>query len=101
MAGKGGDPVKVAPDAYTVLFQNRKVRILEACLSAGEKTPLHWHPPNVVYPLSSGKLAFTFPGGKKLETELNEGKPKWDKGGSHSTRNVGATEVRALVIELK
>ncbi len=62
---------------------------------------MHWHPPNVVYPLTSGKLAFRFPNGKKVETELKEGKAKWDKGGSHSTTNVGLTEVRALVIELK
>ncbi len=62
---------------------------------------MHWHPPNVVYPLTPGKLAFRFPNGKKVETELKEGEAKWDKGGSHSTTNVGLTEVRALVIELK
>ncbi len=101
MATKGRDPVKVAPDTFDVAFENKRVRVLESCLAAGEKTPMHWHPPNAVYPLSSGRLSFTFPSGKKAEAELKEGKVRWDKGGSHTTKNVGTTEIRALVIELK
>jgi hypothetical protein len=54
---KESDPVKLTPHMYKVRLENAYVRVLEYHSEPGEKEPMHFHPPGVVYYFSEDKLA--------------------------------------------
>src|SRR5438034_3755061 len=63
------DPVKVAPNNFTVLLENDQVRVLDFH-SKGEKIPMHSHPKYLTYDIAgSGKTIFTWPDGQTTEGE--------------------------------
>ena len=49
------DPVEVAPNVYSVLFENERVRLLEVREAPGESSAMHSHPDYVIYSLGDGK----------------------------------------------
>jgi quercetin dioxygenase-like cupin family protein len=95
------DVVKVAPNHCKVLLENDRVRVVEIWIKPGEKLAMHSHPASVTYVLSAGKLKTTLPDGKTVETEAQAGQALWSDGGGHEQVNVGTTETRALVVEMK
>ncbi len=95
------DMVKVAPKSCKVLLENDQVRVIRVATKPGEKIEMHSHPANIVYALASGKVKFTSPDGKTEERELKAGQAIWSDAVTHSSENVGTTESRVLVIELK
>jgi quercetin dioxygenase-like cupin family protein len=98
----GGDPVKVAPAHYKVLLENDRVRALEFRTQPGEKTPRHSHPAYLVYDLTGGSMKFTSPDGEVfLEEDRKPGDVSWSEAKTHASENVGSTEARALIVELK
>lgn len=49
--------VVAAPGHHTVLFENELVRVLDACIPSGDRTPFHTHRwPSVLYILSWSPL---------------------------------------------
>ena len=95
------DPVKLSPQYYAVRFENERVRVLEFHLKPGEKEPMHSHPPGVVYILADATLRNALPDGTSSERSLNAGDVLWREDTTHTGENVGATEARAIAIELK
>lgn len=95
------DVLKVAPNNCKVLLENDRVRVVEIRIKPGEKLAMQSHPASVTYVLTAGKLQTTLPDGKTVETEAQMGQTLWNDGGSHEQVNVGTTEVRALVVEMK
>ncbi len=95
------DMVKVAPKNCKVLLENDHVRVIRVVTKPGEKLEMHSHPANIVYAFTSGKAKFTSTDGKAEERELKAGQAIWSDAVTHSTENVGTTESRVLVIELK
>ena len=95
------DMVKVAPKNCTVVLDNAQVRVIRVVLKPGDKLAMHSHGANIVYALGSGKTKYTFPDGKTEEREIKPGTAVWSEGVTHSTENIGTTETRALVVELK
>jgi len=95
------DPLKVAVKNYKLLLENDRVRVLEARVAPGEKVPKHSHPANVTYTLQGGKAKFATPDGKTIEAELKAGEASWADVETHSPENVGSTEIRVLIVELK
>jgi quercetin dioxygenase-like cupin family protein len=95
------DVVKVAPNNCKVLLENDRVRVVEIWIKPGEKLAMHSHPASVTYVLTAGKLKTTLPDGKTADTDAQVGQTLWSDGGSHEQVNVGTTEVRALVVEMK
>jgi quercetin dioxygenase-like cupin family protein len=95
------DMVKVAPKNCKVLLENDQVRVVRVVEKPGEKLEMHSHPANIIYALASGKVKFTSPDGKTAERELKAGQAIWSDAVTHSSENVGTTESRVLVIELK
>src|ERR1700746_396749 len=67
------DPVQVASNVYTTLFENDRVRLLEARISPGDGSVMHGHPDYVVYNLADGKVRFSSPSGQTEEVELPAG----------------------------
>ena len=95
------DAVKVAPDAFTVKTDNAKVRILEYHSKPGQKEAMHAHPANVVCVTAGGKLRFTSADGKTQDMELKTGETMYRDATTHSVENIGKTNVKAILIELK
>jgi len=95
------DPVKVSPQYYVVRFENERVRVLEFHLKPGEKEAMHSHPPGVVYVLADATIRNGLPDGTSSERSLKAGDVLWRENTTHTGENVGATEARAIAIELK
>ncbi len=95
------DMVKVAPKNCKVLLENDRVRVVRVVAKPGEKLEMHSHPANIVYAFTPGKVKHTSPDGKTQERELKTGQAIWSDAVTHSSENIGTTESRVLVIELK
>lgn len=97
------DPTKVASQVYKVLFENDRVRVLEAHYKVGDKTVMHSHPDALIYILAPAKVRFTLPDGKKIDIEnkaQDVGKAIWQEASAHAVENIGP-EHRVLMVEMK
>jgi quercetin dioxygenase-like cupin family protein len=96
------DVLKSAANAYKLLMENEKVRVLDIHLKPGEKAPMHNHPHNhVVYVMKKARFKLTFADGKSGEFDLGAGQTLWMEAGSHATENTGTSEGHNLVVEIK
>ena len=95
------DPVKIAPNNYKVALENDSVRVFNFQAKTGEKFAMHSHPDHLVYTITGGKVKFTYPDGKTKDVELKAGEATWIKAETHATDNIGTTELKLVVFELK
>ena len=96
------DVMVAAKNAYQLLFENDRVRVMEVRLKPGQKAPMHNHPnPHAVYVKTDSKAKLTFADGKDNVIDLKAGQTVWMDAGDHQTENVGNTEFDNLVIEIK
>ena len=95
------DPVKLAPESYKVALENDSVRVCNVEAKAGAKVAMHSHPDHLAYAVKGGKVKFTYPDGKSKEVELKTGEATWIKAETHATENVGTTDLKLVVFELK
>jgi quercetin dioxygenase-like cupin family protein len=95
------DPVKAAPHAFKEILNNSEVRVLEFSSKPGQKEAMHSHPAILIYILQGGKLKSTTPDGTSKEIEYKTGDIQWREAITHSGENVGTTEVKSLLIEVK
>jgi quercetin dioxygenase-like cupin family protein len=95
------DIVKVAPKNCKVLLDNDHVRVVRVVMKPGEKLEMHSHSAYILYSLAGGKVKYTSADGKTEEREAKAGQAVWREAETHSSENVGTTETRSLVIELK
>ena len=95
------DPVKVGPNIYKVIFENEKIRVSEVTFKPGDKIPMHSHPDHFLYVLEAGKLILSYPDGHTSDFDAKAGQIVWIKAETHAGENVGTTEFKALVAELK
>lgn len=95
------DALKVAPEHYTVLLENDKVRVLEVKIKPDEKEAMHTHPATVHIELAPTKVKIGYPDGKSVELEGKKGEAIWVGPVKHTIENVGDTEIHAYIIELK
>ncbi len=96
------DVMVAANNAYQVLLENDKVRVMEIKLKPGQKAPMHNHPnAHVVYVKTDSRLKLTFPDGKDNVIDLKAGQSLWLDAGPHEAENVGKTDFNNLVIEVK
>ncbi|MCE8423366.1 MAG: hypothetical protein J5U19_09095 [Candidatus Methanoperedens sp.] len=83
------------------LLENDKVRLLDFKLQPGKKTAQHSHPDTAVYALNDQKLRFILPDDETKVVELKLGQAIWINAETHVVENIGKTEARGVVIELK
>lgn len=95
------DPAKVAPNNYKMALENDSVRVFNVQAKAGEKVAMHSHPDHLVYVINGGKVKFTYPDGKTKDVEMKAGEAIWIKTESHATENIGSTELKLVVFEIK
>lgn len=95
------DPSRAAPDRFTEKLDNDRVQVFEDHSKPGEKEPMHSHRANVVYVIQGGKVRFTLPDGRTQEREFKAGEVIWREATTHAVENIGTTEIRSLIVELK
>ena len=95
------DPVKVAPDAFKERLNNKEVRVLEYSSKPGQKEAMHSHPAIVLYCTQGGTFKTTAPDGTSKIIEYKTGDIVWREALTHSGENVGTTELKALLVEVK
>ena len=85
------------------LLDNDQVKIYEATIKVGDKTPEHSHPADeATYVLSGGKGKVTLPDGTVQMRDYKTGEVRWRTAPeTHVVENVGDTELRFLTILLK
>ena len=74
---------------------------MEVTFAPGQKIAMHSHPDHLVYILSGGKLILSYPDGTTKDFEGKAGDAIWIPAETHAAENVGGTQVKGLVIELK
>ena len=95
------DPLKVGPDVYKLIFENDKVRVMCVDFKPGDSIGVHSHPDHFVYVLSPSRIRITPVGKEPQEMDTKEGQVLWIDAETHEGKNVGTTEFRGLVVELK
>lgn len=95
------DAVVASPQFYTVRLENARVRVLDYHLPAGQSEPMHKHQTGLAYVISGATLHTTMADGSVGEGTLNAGDVHWRDNVTHAVRNIGTTEMRALIVELK
>jgi quercetin dioxygenase-like cupin family protein len=97
------DPAKVNPRSYKVLFENERLRLLEYISKPGLGVcgqGRHYHPAHLSIPLTDGKVKVTA-GGKTFIADGKAGEAFWEPEVWHDTENIGRSEMRAYMVELK
>lgn len=95
------DAAEAAPNVYTVLFENERVRLVEARVRPGDSSPLHSHPAGLVHVVSGGPVTFEAAGGHRVDVELKTGLSRWREAEEHTVTSRGETEVVVLIFEPK
>ena len=103
------DALTAATEHHRLLFENDFVRVLETHVPAGAQTAVHTHRwPNVQHVLCTTDFVRRDDRGETvLDTRtgahrLEEGETLWSEPlPPHSIENVGANELRVLMVELK
>jgi len=101
LASPGMDPVKVAPQAFSVKLDNEKARVLEYHSKPGDKEAMHSHPVGILIVIKGGKYRSTTPDGMSKDTDFKAGDVVWRPAMTHSGENIGTTETVSYLIELK
>ena len=94
------DPCVSNPDAYHVLFENDRVRVLRYHDHPRHRTTVHAHPDSVMVTLSSFRRRL-HAGPASRDVELTTGTPMWLPAQRHSGENIGESGTHALFVELK
>jgi hypothetical protein len=94
------DPCVSNSDAYRVLFENDRVRVLEYHDHPGHRTTVHGHPDSVMVTLSSFRRRLGV-GGRQVDVDLGAGEARWLDAQQHYGENIGDTDSRAIFVELK
>lgn len=95
------DPIEVSPTNYRLLMENDRVRVVEMTLRPGEIDEWHSHPSETVYFVKGGKVRVHFPEGEAAEVEFPDGGVMWHEPWTHRVENVGASDLRAVIVEDK
>lgn len=96
------DPVTAYPDNYRVLFEDERVRVLEFRLAKGAREEFHRHPANVAVFLGEFKIRFRLPDGTTAMRDARLGDVAYSaQPVVHSPTNIGDTDARGILIELK
>jgi hypothetical protein len=84
-----------------VKFENDRVRVLELRLQPGQREKQHAHPQYVLYALTDYRVRNTKADGTTQIFDRKSGDVFWGEPVTHSGENIGNTELRAVIVELK
>lgn len=100
IAQEAKDSTVVDPDVHKVALENDHVRVLDARISPGWKSPMHSHPPMLLVSLGSGRFKVTGPDGKAQILDFNPGAVMWRESTEHSWEMLSGN-AHVIAIEVK
>jgi len=96
------DPLKVAPDMYSLVFENDRVRVMQVVFKPGQSIKEHTHPnDHFVYVLEGGQLTIYKKDKAPSVADLKVGQVVWIPAETHWAKNTGPSQIKLLVNELK
>jgi hypothetical protein len=96
------DVLKVIPENYKLLLENRFVRVIEARVPPGTVEAPHRHMRGVSVCMTEYTIeSKALPDGDWVRSERKLGTVYWSEGSLHQLRNVGKTQSHTIRIELK
>ena len=98
------DPVRVMPRTYRVVLENEKVRVLEfisrpGMVICGEG--IHSHPARLTIVMNGYQARSSTANAPAKTRQRKDGEVFWSEAVTHKVENVGKTESRTLIVELK
>jgi hypothetical protein len=96
------DSLIACKDTQKLIFENQYVRVIEERVPPGVAQAKHRHAHGVLIPLADSDIeSVDDPGGQPTRRHLQFGDAGWREPVVHAVRNVGATELLNIRIELK
>jgi beta-alanine degradation protein BauB len=96
------DIVQTSPNQARVLMENEHVRIVEYFIKPGDKDVWHTHPPRSSYVVAGGKVKVYTENAEPKISEVKTGTSSWaDQGAKHYVENIGATDIKIILTEIK
>lgn len=103
-AASAQDPVRVMPRAFRVALENDKLRVLEFVGRPGMGIcgeGMHSHPARLSIVMNGYKSLVTTPKSAARPAGRKDGEVFWSEAVTHKVENVGKTNSRVLIVELK
>ena len=86
----------------TVFVNNDRVKVYEGRFSPGEKSPqMSKRPDRVEFAITDGQMRHYYPDGKVEDVIWKAGEVKWSERATYQQENIGTTEFRIRVVQLK
>lgn len=98
---RADDSVAVSPDVHRVIAENEHVRIFDGRATAGDRSPMHSHPPTLLVMLGHGRGRLTLPDGKTVAVDYTPGQVMWTGEGMQHSWVMLAGDPRVIAIEPK
>ena len=95
------DAVAVDPTHHHVVFENDHVRVWEALVSPGAKSPLHTHPPMALISLGKARMSMSGPDGSPSIFDLNPGQVLWLEEGLEHSWELLSGQAHVIAVEVK
>jgi hypothetical protein len=99
------DAATIQPQSYRVVLENARIRVLEYNSRPGMGVcgnGMHSHPAHLSVLLSGARARETSADGKVTETgTMPLGTVFWSEAVTHVTENLGGSDIRCLLVELK
>ena len=95
------DAVSIAPDVYSVVLDNERVRVLEVRMQPGGSSAMHSHPDTVVIAVKGSTYRFSNRGEDPVEMEIPDASAVFMEAMDHSVENIGDKAGHGFIIELK
>ena len=86
----------------TVFVDNDRVKVYEGRFSPGEKSPqMSKRPDRVEFAMTDGQMRNYYPDGKVEDVMWKAGEVKWAERATYQQENIGESEFRIRVVQLK
>lgn len=95
------DPMAVGRGMYFMKLNNDRVRVMVVKFAPGQSIGMHRHPDHVVYAIQGGRLQVDEEGKDRVTMNIPTGAVVWLPAQAHQGKNVGKTQIKLLVTELK
>ena len=95
-------PENVSPEIYRVLFENDKIKAVEATFPTGKSDLMHEHGAYAAYIIKGGKVQMINPDGSSVERNFPDGATAYSSNVQrHQVKNIGDSDIMVFMVEYK
>lgn len=93
---------KSSARTVTVFVDNERVKVYEGRFPPGEKSPqMSKRPDRVEFAMTDGHMRHYYEDGKVEEVKWKAGEVKWSERATYQQENIGTSEFRIRVVQLR